>query len=400
MDNIFKTYNRIVEMVDCSFHRYIYNQIEWNDRMIGIKGARGVGKTTLMLQHINQHFPDRSKALYVSLDNLWFSQHTLSELVEYHYTHGGTHLFLDEVHRYTHNPWPQELKNIYDSYPDYHLCFTGSSLIEIDNAIADLSRRCRLYDLRGLSFREYLIMEGVGDYGVVELEQVLSSHSQIASSVAAKIKVLPHFERYIRHGFYPFYHEMDELGYLNRVEQVISTVIENDIPAVERIEFDTVAKTKQLLMILTERVPFTLNVSMLCGTLGITRNQLLRLMHLLERASIIRQMYTAKSSNFKAMVKPEKILFDNTNIMFALGNKAESGTVRESFVANQLSIKHKLSQPTVGDLNVDGLYILEVGGAGKGFAQISNVPNSYVVADGIEIGAGNKIPLWLFGMLY
>lgn len=400
MENIIRTYNRIIESVKTDFHRYLFDKIAWEDRMIGIKGARGVGKTTLILQHIKQNFPDREKALYVSLDNLWFAQHTLTELVEYHYSHGGTHLFLDEVHRYTQHPWTQELKNIYDSYPDYHIVFTGSSLIEIGNSIADLSRRCRLYELRGLSFREYLIMEGERDYGVMTLEDVLQHHVQSAASITASIKVLPYFERYIRQGFYPFYREMDKTGYMVRIAQVVSTVIENDIPAVEKIEYETLGKTKQLLMILAERVPFTLNVSTLCGTLGITRNQLLRLLHLLQRAAIIRQLFTSKSINMKTLVKPEKILFDNTNLMFALGNKVDSGTLRETYVSSQMSLNHRLVHPSEGDLLIDERHTLEVGGSGKGFAQISTIPNSYVVADGIEIGAGNKIPLWMFGMLY
>ncbi|MBQ4376541.1 MAG: AAA family ATPase, partial [Bacteroidales bacterium] len=229
MDSIIKSYNRVIERVDDKFNRYMYSKIAWNDRMIGIKGPRGVGKTTLLLQHIKEAFPDRSKALYATLDNIWFSKHTLTELVEYHYTHGGTHIFLDEVHRYRLFPWAQELKNVYDSYPDMHIVFTGSSLLELDNSVADLSRRCRMYEMYGLSFREYIKMVEGLDLDVLCLDDVLSKHTQIAAAISKKIKVLPLFEKYLRCGFFPFFGDMDEEGYYARISQIITTIIENDI---------------------------------------------------------------------------------------------------------------------------------------------------------------------------
>lgn len=202
MQTLFQTYNRLIENLKYTNQRYLYEKIDWNERLIGIKGARGVGKTTMILQHIHNAFSDRRQALYVSLDQLWFTKHTIMELAEYHYTHGGTHLFLDEVHRYP--DWIRELKNIYDSYPDFHIVFTGSSLLELDNSVADLSRRCRMYEMRGLSFREYLKFENVTILPILALSDILENHVSLASAITAKTKVLPYFEDYLSHGYYPF----------------------------------------------------------------------------------------------------------------------------------------------------------------------------------------------------
>lgn len=396
METLFRTYNRLVQQVDCRHLRYLYNQIDWKDRLVGIKGARGVGKTTMMLQYIKLNFTDWTKALYVSLDHIWFSQHSLLELVEYHYTHGGTHLFLDEVHRYPN--WSIELKNIYDSYPDMHVIFTGSSLLEIDYSIADLSRRCRLYQLRGLSFREYLSFEEVADFPVLSLEEILRGHVMTATRLTAKVKLLPWFEKYMEKGYYPFYRDSED-GYYVRILQIVNTILENDIPAVENIEFESIQKTKRLLVILSEMVPFTLNVSTLCGTLAVSRNHLLKLLQLLERSALLYELYSS-AKGLKQLVKPEKILFDNTNLVMALGNKTEVGTLRETFFANQVRGIGQLRMPEEGDFLLNEQYLFEVGGKGKGYQQIRNKENSFVVADGIEIGMGNKIPLWLFGFLY
>lgn len=398
MEALFRAYNRRIEEVQTGYLRYLYNNIDWEERLIGIKGAKGVGKTTLLLQHIKLAFPNRSQAFYVSLDNIWFSSHTLSELVEYLYTHGVTHLFLDEVHKYP--TWIRELKNIYDDYSQLHIVFTGSSLLEIDHAEGDLSRRLRIYMLHGLSFREYLDINDIAHLSVLSMEEILSKHMQQASSITSKVKVIPHFEKYIRTGYYPFFLETgSEESYFERLQQVVSTVIENDIPAVEKIEYETLQKAKRLLMILAQSAPFTPNIANLCALLSTTRNQLIHLLSLLERAALIRQLH-AGNKGLKALGKPDKILFDNTNLMYALGNTADAGTARESFFSSMMSFNHTIRYAKQGDLQVDGRHVFEVGGKGKSFSQIADLPDSYVVADSIEIGFGNKIPLWLFGFLY
>lgn len=398
MEALFRAYNRRIEEVQTGYLRYLYNNIDWKERLIGIKGAKGVGKTTLLLQHIKLAFPNRSQAFYVSLDNIWFSSHTLSELVEYLYTHGVTHLFLDEVHKYP--TWIRELKNIYDDYSQLHIVFTGSSLLEIDHAEGDLSRRLRIYMLHGLSFREYLDINDIAHLSVLSMEEILSKHMQQASSITSKVKVIPHFEKYIRTGYYPFFLETgSEESYFERLQQVVSTVIENDIPAVEKIEYETLQKAKRLLMILAQSAPFTPNIANLCALLSTTRNQLIHLLSLLERAALIRQLH-AGNKGLKALGKPDKILFDNSNLMYALGTTADAGTARESFFSSMMSFNHTIRYAKQGDLQVDGRHVFEVGGKGKSFSQIADLPDSYVVADSIEIGFGNKIPLWLFGFLY
>lgn len=398
MDALFRIYARLLEETDCSFRRYLYDQIDWEERLIGIKGAKGVGKTTLLLQHIKLSFDDWSKAFYVSLDNLWFSDHTLLELVEYLYTHGVTHVFLDEVHRYL--TWIREIKNIYDSYPTLHIVFTGSSLLEIDQAEADLSRRLRMYQLHGLSFREYLSINNVLQLPVLSLENILTNHLQTAADIVVKLKILPLFEKYLQEGYYPFFLETASTdSYYERLQKVITTVIDNDISAVEDISYETLQKTKRLLSILAETVPYTPNISSLCETVSTTRNQLIKLLTLLERAALIRMLH-AEDKNLKAIGKPEKILFNNPNLMLALKQQSDTGTIRESFFTAMLSHSHSVHYPKRGDVIVDRHYLFEIGGKNKGFSQIRDIPDSFVAADEIETGFGNKIPLWVFGLMY
>lgn len=397
MDTLFKTYGRLLADIDLSFTRYLYNKINWDNRLIVIKGAKGVGKTTMLLQHIKRNFQQVEKALYVSLDNMWFANHTFLELAEYHYTHGGTHLFLDEVHKY--KGWQQEVKNIYDSYPHLHLVVTGSSMLKLEESLtADLSRRHRAYTMEGLSFREYLKLEQVADLPVLSLETILNNHFTEASQITSKVKVLQHFEKYIESGYYPFYREEGD-GFFDRLQQVIDTVVTTEIPAVSHIEYDSVYKVRQLLAVLAEMKPYTLNISSLCTTLQSSRNNVLKLLDLMDKAALVRRLY-ATNGGMNMLTKPEKILFYNTNLMHCLTPQVDSGTMRETYLASQVGVDHQLYMPSKGDLVVDDKWLFEVGGKRKNFSQIKNMEDSFVVSDNIEIGHGNKIPLWLFGLLY
>ncbi len=397
MDRLFKAYGRLLAGTDMRFIRYIYDKINWDNRLIVIKGAKGVGKTTMLLQHIKRCFPNAEKALYASLDHLWFSTHTILELAEYHYTHGGTHLFLDEVHKY--KGWQQEIKNIYDSYPKLHVVVTGSSMLKIEESlVADLSRRHRLYTMEGLSFREYLQLEQVAELPVVPIEEILHNHFTLASQITSEVKVLHHFEKYVKFGYYPFYREEGD-GFFDRLQQVIDTIVTSEIPAVSNIEYDSVYKAKQLLAVLAEQTPYTLNISSLCNALQSSRNNVLKLLDLMDKAALIRRLY-ASAEGMNTLTKPEKILFYNTNLMYCLTPKADTGTSRETYLASQLGVAHQLSMPAKGDIVADGRWLFEVGGKKKGFSQIKGVEESFVVADDMEIGYGNKIPLWLFGMMY
>lgn len=396
MQRLFATYARLLTETDTSFIRYLYKDIDWNNRFIIIKGAKGVGKTTMLLQHIKKSFDNVNQALYTSVDHIWFATHTLLELAEYHYTHGGTHLMLDEIHKY--QGWERELKNIYDSYPQLHIVVTGSSMLELEQSVADLSRRVRIYTMHGLSFREYLKMEGVCDFPILRLEEILKSHVTIASELTHQVKVLLHFERYLRSGYFPFYREEGD-GFEERLQQVISTIIESEIPSVSRLEYESLYKAKTLLGVLAEKVPYTLNIKDLCTTVSVSRGNLMKLLSLMDKAALIRRLYT-EPSGMKMLTKPEKILFNNTNIMYSLTPNADNGTMRETFFASQLSVHHMISMPSLGDFLIDGTYTFEVGGKNKKFIQVKDVLNSFVISDSIDIGFNNRIPLWIFGLMY
>lgn len=396
MDTLKRQYHRLLKATSTAHIRDLYRKISWSTRLIGIKGARGVGKTTMMLQRIKLDFPDVSKALYVSLDDIWFAGHSLIDLAEQADAEGITHLFIDEVHRLP--GWERQIKNVYDFFPGISVVFTGSSLLEIDNSIADLSRRCLMYDLKGLSFREYLEFEGM-KFRTLSLTEILYDHEKIAPEITGKTDVLKYFHKYLKHGFYPFYTTETETDYLIRVNNMVSSVIDYDIPAVEKIEYSTLIKAKHLLSVIASQTPSPLNAKVTAEMLGVTVNQLIKILSLLERSQILRLLYYKTERSPKSMAKPQKVIFDNPSILNALGF-ADKGKVRETFLASMMSDSHEVAYPKNGDLLADNRYLFEVGGANKGFSQIKDIPDSFVVADDIEYGLGNKIPLWLFGFLY
>jgi predicted AAA+ superfamily ATPase len=397
MDILIRTYKKRLADVDTRIHRSLFSEIDWEQPLIGIKGQRGVGKTTMMIQRIKATDPSGEKSFYVSLDNLWFADHSLIDLAEAVLQKGVTHLYLDEVHRFP--GWERQVKNLYDSYPELHVVFTSSSLLEIDYSIGDLSRRVSMYRLPGLSFREFLMFEGYDVPEKLQLSDVLYSHETIAPSISSKINVLPLFKRYMEKGYYPFYKSMRKDDYYSRLEQTVSTVIDSDIPAVEkRLDYETLIKAKRLVAIISASLPYIPNMSTLSGVMGTSRNQILKLFDLLDRAGIIRQLFVSVGGP-KSLAKPQKILLDNSSLMYAL-NMPQIGAVRESTFASFVGVDHRVNFAKDGDFVVDGRYLFEVGGKGKGFAQIRNIPDSFVAADDIEFGLGNKIPLWLFGFLY
>ena len=397
METLIRKYNRLLRHTPTDHIRLLYNNISWNARLIGIKGARGVGKTTMLLQRIKMAFPDTSKALYVSLDDIWFAGNSLNSLGEEAEKRGITHLFIDEVHRLP--GWERQIKNLYDFFPDINVVFTGSSLLEIDHSIADLSRRCLMYNLPGLSFREYLEFQGI-EANPLSLSDILYDHEKIAADISAKVNVISLFGKYLRHGFYPFYTTETESDYLTRVSNMISSVIDYDIPAVENVEYATLLKAKHLLSITASLTPSPINATITAGLLDVTVNQLVKILSLLERSQILRLLYYKAERSPKSMAKPQKILFDNTSIMYALG-EADKGKIRETFLASMMANSgHEVAYPKAGDLLVDNRYLFEIGGANKKFTQIKDIPDSFVASDDITIGLGNKIPLWLFGFLF
>ena len=393
---LFDNYHRKIAKVDLKFKRYLYSQINWKTRMIGIKGARGVGKTTMLLQHILDNYEDIDQTLYVSLDDLWFASHNLMELVDWADRHGISRLYLDEVHRY--KSWSETLKNIYDNYPDMGIVYTSSSLLAIDNAKVDLSRRQTPYTLYGLSFREFLDFEDVAHISPIPIETLLRDHVKQAMKITKNLKVAPLFETYLKHGYYPFYREVGD-DFPIRLREIVSLVIENDLPAVENISYETLLKVKRLLMIISEHVPFEPNMSELWKQLS-TNNELgLRMLYSLDKAQIL-SLLTSKTKSYKYLSKPDKIFLNNPNLMHTLCPKVEIGNERETFFNSQMSVAHEVKFPQKGDFLVNDRYLFEVGGKNKTFDQIKDIPDSFLAVDETEVGFSNRIPLWMFGMTY
>lgn len=378
------------------FKRYLYHKINWDARVIGIKGEHGVGKTTMLLQRIKEKYSNPDDTFYISLDHFWFRTHELQDLVEFMYRRGITEFYIDEVHKY--KDWSIILKNLVDEHDDLRIVYTGSSLLEIDNAKVDMSRRQTPYTLKGMSFREYMEYEGIMKMNAVPLEELLNNHVSIAMDISANTKILVAFESYLRTGVYPFYKDAGQ-DFLVRLKEVVDTVIESDLPAVEKITFDTIEKCKKLLMIIAENVPLQPNVDRLAASLGTTRDTLLKLLYKLDKAEIL-ELLTVELKSYKKLVNPEKVYLGNTNLMYALSPKIEVGTLRETFFIDQFASVGTVQMPTKGDFLVNDKYLFEVGGEGKSFEQIADIPNSYLAIDGIESGYGARVPLWLFGLLY
>lgn len=389
-------YQRRVNETTQTYKRYLYHQINWDARLICIRGARGTGKTTMLLQYIKEHYPDLSKALYISLDSFSFQLFTLYDVAEYAYTHGIEALFVDEVH-YAQN-WGQMLKNVFDSFSGLKIVYTGSSMLQLDEAQADLSRRQTVYDLQGFSFREYLLFKGLYEREPVDLEYILQYHTTLASEVTTAIKPLMYFNEYLRQGYYPFTLEAKQ-DYLRRLEQLMLLIIYQDIPRVEDISLQTLQKAQKLLMILATQVPLEPNISILCREIGATRDIVIKLLHLMEKAGLL-MLVNKESNSYKTLSRPDKIYLNNGNQMYALTNMVNEGTLRETFFVNQMRQAHNVVLPVHGDYLVDDCYTFEVGGASKSFDQIKDVSNSYLALDEIEYGIGNAIPLYLFGFLY
>lgn len=393
---LYDSYHRKIAKVDLRFKRYLYSQINWKARIISIKGARGVGKTTMLLQHILENYEDIDQTLYASLDNLWFATHSLMDLVDWADRHGISRLYLDEVHRY--EGWSQALKNIYDDYPDMSIVYTSSSLLVLDNATVDMSRRQTPYTLYGLSFREYLDLEGIFKTDATPLDDVLTHHVKKAMEIVGSIKVAPLFEAYLAHGYYPFYRESLE-DFPSRLRETVTVVIDSDLPAVENVTYETLQKVKKLLMIISEHVPFEPNMSELWRQLSTDNESGLKMLYALDKAQVL-ALLTAKTKNYKSLTKPDKIFLGNPNLMHVLCPKVDKGNERETFFISQLRVLHDVRYPKQGDFLIDDKHLFEVGGKGKTFEQIADVPDSYLAVDDTEVGSGCRIPLWLFGFLY
>ena len=385
-----------IREVETRFHRYLYSDIDWNVRILALNGPRGVGKTTMFLQYLKEHPSEAEKALYISLDTAWLEAKEIFELAKYHVEHGGTRLFLDEVHYL--KDWQRLVKNLYDNFRELRIAYSGSSVLRIAEGFGDLSRRQVAYTLAGLSFREYLQLEGVCDQDSVQLPDLLKRHVALAEQITKRVRILPHFEAYLRHGYYPFYRE-DALHFQDKLRQVVNQVVDVDLPKAEDVTPETVRKIRKMLTILAASTPQTPRLGALCTGLGMDWRQGVKVIYALRRAGLL-GLLAEDADALKHLGAPSKIYCDNPNLMSVLTASPDKGTGREVFFNNQLSVRNQPTYPKEGDFLVDGKYLFEVGGAKKTFRQIKDIPQSFLAVDETEVGRGNRIPLWLFGFLY
>ena len=377
-----------LNLVSTEFMRYEYDKIDWSLRMVGLVGARGVGKSTLVLQHIKMS--ENQKALYVSADNSYFSQHTLVEVASDFVKEGGTHFYIDEIHKYP--SWSTELKVIYDGHPSLHVVFTGSSILDLLRGQGDLSRRVVMYQMQGLSFREYLQMFHGIRLPRYDLEDIINN--RVDDSLLPH--PLPLFRQYLRSGYYPF---SKEGAFLTRIEQVVMQTLESDIPQFASMTVSTGRKLRKLMGIIAQSAPFKPDYSSIANALTVSRNVVPDYLLYMERAGMIGQLRD-ETGGIRSLGKVEKVFMDNSNLMYALANdNTNIGNVRETFFYNQTRVTQDVIASKVSDF-VIGEHTFEVGGKGKGGAQIENVPNGHIVKDDIEYGFGRTIPLWTFGLLY
>lgn len=401
MDKLFERHDVYLSLVPMDYVRNLMHLINWDARLIAIRGPKGVGKSTLLLQYIKSHFDaDDRHVLYCSADTNYFATHTLTEVADNFAKIGGKWLFIDEIHKY--QGWSSEVKEIYDLHRDMHIVLSGSSLIQINDGQADLSRRILLYDMPGLSMREFLRLDVGLDIEPVSLENLLEAPNRFCAQVKSVCHPLEHFSRYLQYGYYPFYFE-SRAEYYNRLENVINYIVDVELARYRNLDLGNSRRVKALLQVISQMTPYEVDIAKLSKAVGITRATVLKYLSHMEEAMLIRRLFTDLKS-VTDLQKPDKMYLDNTNLLYALcPQKPEIGTVRETFIANQLaSAGHTVEYAGYkkGDFCIDGDIVIEVGGADKGFSQIAGAEHAFVASDGIESATLGKIPLWAFGFLY
>ncbi len=396
IDTLFRKQHYIYKKIEnLKYKRYFFNVVDFRERLIGLIGARGIGKTTFLLQYLTSLQIDEEKKLYISVDSISTSNLRLFDIAEEFYNRGGEILVIDEIHKYKN--FEIELKEIYD-FLDLKVIFSGSSAIVLEHKKADLSRRAIIYRLKGLSFREFLELKLQRTFDSYSLEEILHDHINIAQEITRVIKPLEHFKEYLAYGYYPFYFEVKE-NYCVKLEETINAVIESDLPIIFNIEPANIHKLKQLTAYLCNAKPYELNLTALAQKIGINRKTLYQYIHYLTLGNIFAKL-EAKSKGDTLFSKPAKLYLNNPNLNNCYCENSDIGTIREVFFLAMLSTHHLLRYPKRGDFLIDERYTVEIGGKNKGFHQIKEIEHSFVAADDIEIGYGNKIPFWLFGFLY
>lgn len=396
LDRLYIFQANLLKSVSRDFTRFLFSQINWKQRMLGIRGLRGTGKTTLLLQHLKYNLNE--KGLYVSADHPWFYDHTLFDLADSLNKEGGRLLLIDEIHKYPN--WSNELKNIYDGFPSLHVIFTASSALDIQKGEADLSRRVITYELPGLSFREYLNFTKQSSLIPYSIQDLLTHSAEAVHQFPKNWKPLPLFRQYLKVGYFPFSKTEDESDFLIKLGQVINTVLESDLASIEGYTAGNIIQIKKLLGVVAESVPFTPNISALAGKMKMGRDSVNQFLIHLERARMLNLIHQA-SKGVAVLQKPDKVYLENTNLSYALKDEPDKGALRETFLLNQLrNAKRHVSLSKEGDFLVDQKWTLEVGGKSKGDKQIKKVKNAFLALDEIEEAYLNRIPLWAFGFLY
>lgn len=389
MERLYEFFNRKLQRVPLAFVRYKYDEIKWEGRAFALVGPRGVGKSTMLLQHIKMHLNPKD-TLYVSADHLYFSENRLVDLADHFVKMGGKHLFIDEIHKY--DGWSTELKQIYDSYEELQVAVSGSSILDIYKGMADMSRRLPMYTMQGLSFREYLALFHHITIPAYPLEEIIGQQV----SIPGVEHPLPLFHDYLRNGYYPFARDAE---YDMELLQVITQTMETDIPQYLKANASTGRKLKNLLMVVARSVPFKPVIQKLADVTGISRNDIPEYLTYMERAGMIAQLRDT-TEGLRGLGKVEKMYLDNTNLIYALAPQlADIGNVRETFFINQLRVRNEVLSSRISDFEINGK-VFEIGGKKKGQKQISEAREGYVVKDDIETGYGNVIPLWTFGFNY
>lgn len=404
MEEVIVLSDRLISEVSTQFKRSLSAHIDWNQRLIEIRGSRGVGKTTLLLQQAKQLQDLGKNVVYASLDTPYFFSNSLYDFVDEFRKYGGEYLFLDEVHRYPSkfkdSDWSLELKNAFDAFAELKIVYSGSSILHLYKGRGDLSRRKSAYLLNGLSFREYLEFKQVFTSEQFDLSTILQDHARIATELTKEFKPLLHFKEYLKHGFYPFYGG-NEIIFHKQLQDVVNLIIESDLPYLAAISNSAKEQLKRLLGAISSTVPYVPNMNTLSELIHVTDHRtLIKYLHLLDEAQLIHLVRNRSKGN-KQLQKPDKILINNSNLMHALGASSNNpGTIRETFFYNQLSQIHTVQSANKGDFIIDHNRVFEIGGKSKGKKQIIGINEAYIVADDIEIGFGNKIPIWIFGFLY
>ena len=397
MEKLIEKSNKSIQSVHYPYQRDVIGNINWDWRMNGIIGARGTGKTTLLLQKLQQLQKEGHDVMYVRLDDLYFTDHSIYDMADDFRKTGGEYLYLDEVHKYS--GWARELKNIYDSMPEFKIVFSGSSIIELTKQEADLSRRALMYEMTGLSFREYLLMSDIISFPVFPLTEIFSNHVEIAAGIIKQLPVLTYFSGYLKTGYFPYFLEPDR-DYLMSLEQIIRTVMETDLRFIENFDIAQSKKMLTLLKVIAASSPFKPNVSKISQKTDLHRQTVLLYFQYLEKAKMIK-LVNQPDRYISRLQKPDKIFLDNPNLFYALNPEiVNTGSLRETFALNQLSVNHDVFLHESADFFVDNKYVIEIGGKNKDKRQTRDFDNSFIFQDDIETGYHNRIPLWLLGFSY